>query len=64
MKMAVRRLQFGVAVIKDKLILVGGRDGLRTLNTVRFYFNGLLLKYMTTLCSIRFCRLTVSICTP
>ena len=34
MKMAVRRLQFGVAVIKDKLILVGGRDGLRTLNTV------------------------------
>ncbi|XP_077283530.1 kelch-like protein 5 [Arctopsyche grandis] len=44
MKMAVRRLQFGVAVIKDKLVLIGGRDGLRTLNTV----DCIDLKSMTT----------------
>ncbi|NXX23909.1 KLHL5 protein, partial [Podargus strigoides] len=29
-----RRLQFGVAVLDDKLYVVGGRDGLKTLNTV------------------------------
>lgn len=29
-----RRLQFGVAVMEDKLIIVGGRDGLKTLNSV------------------------------
>lgn len=28
------RLQFGVAVIGNKLYIVGGRDGLKTLNTV------------------------------
>lgn len=33
--MTGRRLQFGVAVIDDKLIIVGGRDGLKTLNSVR-----------------------------
>lgn len=32
--MTGRRLQFGVAVIEDKLIIVGGRDGLKTLNSV------------------------------
>uniref|UniRef100_A0A1I8Q1D0 Kelch-like protein diablo n=1 Tax=Stomoxys calcitrans TaxID=35570 RepID=A0A1I8Q1D0_STOCA len=32
--MSARRLQFGVAVMDDKLIIVGGRDGLKTLNTV------------------------------
>lgn len=32
--MTGRRLQFGAAVMEDKLILVGGRDGLKTLNTV------------------------------
>ena len=32
-----RRLQFGVAVIDEKLFLVGGRDGLKTLNTVECY---------------------------
>ena len=35
--MSGRRLQFGVAVIDDKLFLVGGRDGLKTLNTVECY---------------------------
>lgn len=29
-----KRLQFGVAVLDDKLYIVGGRDGLKTLNTV------------------------------
>lgn len=32
-----RRLQFGVAVLEDKLYVVGGRDGLKTLNTVECY---------------------------
>lgn len=32
-----RRLQFGVAVIEDKLFVIGGRDGLKTLNTVECY---------------------------
>lgn len=31
------RLQFGVAVVEDKLFVVGGRDGLKTLNTVEAY---------------------------
>jgi len=35
--MSGRRLQFGVAVIEDKLYIVGGRDGLKTLNTVECY---------------------------
>lgn len=34
--MSGRRLQFGVAVMDDKLIIVGGRDGLKTMNSVRF----------------------------
>lgn len=29
-----RRLQFGVAILDNKLYVVGGRDGLKTLNTV------------------------------
>lgn len=29
-----RRLQFGVALMNDKLIICGGRDGLKTLNSV------------------------------
>ena len=32
-----RRLQFGVAVVDDRLFVVGGRDGLKTLNTVECY---------------------------
>ena len=32
-----RRLQFGVAVLDNKLYIVGGRDGLKTLNTVECY---------------------------
>lgn len=35
--MSGRRLQFGVAVIEDKLYIVGGRDGLKTLNTVECF---------------------------
>lgn len=31
-----RRLQFGVAVMDDRLIICGGRDGLKTLNSVCF----------------------------
>lgn len=38
-KMSGRRLQFGVAVMEDKLIIVGGRDGLKTLNSVRKHPN-------------------------
>lgn len=34
--MTGRRLQFGVAVMEDKLIIVGGRDGLKTMNSVRY----------------------------
>ena len=32
-----RRLQFGVAVLEEKLFVVGGRDGLNSLNTVECY---------------------------
>lgn len=32
-----RRLQFGVAVVDGRLYVVGGRDGLKTLNTVECY---------------------------
>lgn len=32
-----RRLQFGVAVIEENLYVIGGRDGLKTLNTVECY---------------------------
>ena len=32
-----RRLQFGVAVVEGKLFVVGGRDGLKTLNTGESY---------------------------
>jgi len=32
-----RRLQFGIAVIDDGLYVVGGRDGLKTLNTVECF---------------------------
>ncbi|KAF6090731.1 kelch like family member 4 [Phyllostomus discolor] len=35
--MSSRRLQFGVAVIDNKLYVVGGRDGLKTLNTVECF---------------------------
>ena len=35
--MASRRLQFGVANLSGDLFIVGGRDGLRTLNTVECY---------------------------
>ncbi|XP_039288119.1 LOW QUALITY PROTEIN: kelch-like protein 5 [Nilaparvata lugens] len=32
-----RRLQFGVAVVEGKLFVVGGRDGLKTLNSVECF---------------------------
>ena len=32
-----RRLQFGVAVVEGKIFVVGGRDGLKTLNSVECY---------------------------
>ena len=32
-----RRLQFGLAELHGKLYIVGGRDGLKTLNTVESY---------------------------
>ena len=35
--MTGRRLQFGVAVVEEKLVVVGGRDGLKTLNTVESF---------------------------
>ena len=35
--MSGRRLQFGVAVIDNKLYVVGGRDGLKTSNMVECY---------------------------
>jgi hypothetical protein len=35
--MSGRRLQFGVAVVDQRLYVVGGRDGLKTLNTVECY---------------------------
>lgn len=34
--MTGRRLQFGVAVVDNKIYVVGGRDGLKTLSTVKF----------------------------
>lgn len=39
MRMGARRLQFGVAVMQNKLIVVGGRDGLKTLNSVIINFD-------------------------
>lgn len=35
--MSGRRLQCGVAVLEERLYVVGGRDGLKTLNTVECY---------------------------
>uniref|UniRef100_H2YHH8 BTB domain-containing protein n=1 Tax=Ciona savignyi TaxID=51511 RepID=H2YHH8_CIOSA len=35
--MTGRRLQFGVAVLDNKLFVVGGRDGLKTLNSVECF---------------------------
>lgn len=32
-----KRLQFGAAVVDRKLIIAGGRDGLKTLNTVECF---------------------------
>lgn len=37
--MTGRRLQFGVAVLDEKLFIVGGRDGLKTLNSVECFNN-------------------------
>ncbi|XP_037969431.2 kelch-like protein 5 isoform X1 [Plutella xylostella] len=37
MRMGARRLQFGVAVMQNKLVVAGGRDGLKTLNTVECF---------------------------
>ena len=38
--MTGRRLQFGVAVVDNKIYVVGGRDGLKTLSTVLFSIMG------------------------
>lgn len=35
--MSGRRLQFGAVVVDKKLIVAGGRDGLKTLNTVECF---------------------------
>lgn len=35
--MSGRKLQFGVAVIDGKIYVVGGRDGLKTLNSVECF---------------------------
>lgn len=35
--MGGRRLQFGVAALDRRLIVVGGRDGLKTLNSVEWF---------------------------
>lgn len=35
--MSSRRLQFGAVVVDKKLIVAGGRDGLKTLNTVECF---------------------------
>lgn len=35
--MSGRRLQFGAAVVEKKLVVAGGRDGLKTLNTVECF---------------------------
>lgn len=35
--MSGRRLQFGAVIVDKKLIVVGGRDGLKTLNTVECF---------------------------
>ena len=35
--MGGRRLQFGAAIIDKKLIVAGGRDGLKTLNSVECF---------------------------
>lgn len=32
-----RRIQFGAAIIDKKLVVAGGRDGLKTLNTVEYF---------------------------
>lgn len=37
LRMGTRRLQFGVAVMQNKLIIVGGREGLKTLNSVECF---------------------------
>lgn len=42
MRMGARRLQFGVAVMQNKLVVVGGRDGLKTLNTVCINISSIL----------------------
>lgn len=35
--MSGRRLQFGAVIVDKKLIVAGGRDGLKTLNTVECF---------------------------
>lgn len=35
--MSARRLQFGAVIVDKKLIVAGGRDGLKTLNTVECF---------------------------
>ena len=36
--MTGRRVQFGVSVFDGKIYVVGGRDGLKTLSTVLWFF--------------------------
>jgi len=35
--MSSRKLQFGAVIVDKKLIIAGGRDGLKTLNTVECF---------------------------
>ena len=56
--MNARRLQFGVAVVEGKLFVVGGRDGLKTLNTVESYDPVTRMWSSTSLVNIvRYCSL-------
>ena len=50
-----KRVQFGVAVVADRLFIVGGRDGYKTLNSVECYnFNSKSWQSMPPLSTHRF----------
>ena len=51
---ACKRLQFGVAVLNSRILVVGGRNGLRTLNTVDSYDPSLnMWESIPSMCSYR-----------
>ena len=50
-----KRVQFGVAVVADRLFIVGGRDGYKTLNSVECYnFNSKSWQSMPPLSTHRY----------